>query len=131
MLEVRAVSRQFGGVSAVDGVSMSVARGEIVDRRGAVARAVAAGELPAATDDARDFVAGAKAGRCHGHGFAPGSGTAVTSAWRKVRLPVRVILRRLGQFGSGQAISASVDIQSFGSVGRCLAGRSGRTAASE
>jgi len=30
MLEVRAVSRQFGGVSAVDGVSMSVARGEIV-----------------------------------------------------------------------------------------------------
>ena len=37
----------------------------------------------------------------------------------------------LGQFGSGQAISASVDIQSFGCVGRCFAARSGSTAASE
>jgi branched-chain amino acid transport system ATP-binding protein len=30
MLEVRAVSRHFGGVTAVDGVSMAVGRGEIV-----------------------------------------------------------------------------------------------------
>ena len=35
------------------------------------------------------------------------------------------------QFGSGQAISASVVIQSFASVGRCLAGSSGSTEASE
>ncbi len=30
MLEVRAVSRHFGGVAAVDAVSMAVRRGEIV-----------------------------------------------------------------------------------------------------
>ncbi len=30
MLEVRAVSRHFGGIRAVDGVSMAVRRGEIV-----------------------------------------------------------------------------------------------------
>jgi branched-chain amino acid transport system ATP-binding protein len=30
MLEIRAVSRQFGGVTAVDGVSMTVGRGDIV-----------------------------------------------------------------------------------------------------
>ncbi len=39
--------------------------------------------------------------------------------------------KRVGQFGSGQATSASVLIQSFGCVARCLAGSSGSSAASE
>jgi hypothetical protein len=36
--------------------------------------------------------------------------------------------KRVGQLGSGQATSASVDIQSFGLVMRCLAASSGSTA---
>jgi len=61
------------------------------------------------------------------------SGTArtVTSECLNVLSPVRMILKRDLQFGSGQAISASVDIQSFGWVARCLAASSGRTAPSE
>ena len=39
--------------------------------------------------------------------------------------------KRVGQCGSGQATSASVLIQSLGCVGRCLAGSSGSSAASE
>ena len=41
-------------------------------------------------------------------------GTAVTSAWRNTRFVIRLIRSLLGQLGSGQATSASVDIQSFG-----------------
>ena len=41
--------------------------------------------------------------------------------WRKVRRPVRVMRKRAPQFGSGQAMSVSVVIQSWSSVGRCLA----------
>ena len=48
-----------------------------------------------------------------------------------MRLPSRVMRKRVGQFGSGQATSASVLIQSFGWVARCLAGNSGNSAASE
>ena len=59
------------------------------------------------------------------------SRTAVVSLCRKTRLAIRVILSRLGQFGSGQAISASLVIQSLASVGRCLAARNGRTEAIE
>ena len=58
-----------------------------------------------------------------------GSGTAVTWAWLKVRSPVLVILSFDLQCGSGHAISASVDIQSFSWVGRCFAARRGSTAA--
>ena len=52
-------------------------------------------------------------------------------AWLNVRLPSRVMRSREPQLGSGQAISASVVIQSFLWVGRCLAASSGSTAASE
>ena len=55
----------------------------------------------------------------------------MASAWRKVLRSVRTMRKRDGQLGSGQATSASVDIQSFGSVGRCLAGSNGSIAASE
>lgn len=41
------------------------------------------------------------------------SGTTVVSAWLKVRIPSLVIFSCEGQFGSGQAIKASVVIQSF------------------
>ena len=40
---------------------------------------------------------------------------------------MRVMRKRVGQFGSGQATSASVVIQSLGCVMRCLAGSSGST----
>jgi hypothetical protein len=56
---------------------------------------------------------------------------AVTCERVKRRRPVRVMRKRVGQFGSGQATSASVDIQSFGSVTRCLAGSKGNNAANE
>jgi hypothetical protein len=55
-------------------------------------------------------------------------GTTVASAWLNVLTPVLEILNLDLQFGSGQATSASVLIQSFGWVMRCLAARSGRTA---
>ena len=44
-------------------------------------------------------------------------------------MPVRMILSCDLQFGSGQAINASVDIQSFECVLRCLAASRGRTEA--
>ena len=40
-----------------------------------------------------------------------GSGTAVVSAWLKLRRPSRVMRQRVGQCGSGQATSASLVIQ--------------------
>ena len=62
--------------------------------------------------------------RGDGHGVRlAASGTAVVSAWLKRRLPGRVMRKpRRCNSGSGQATSASVVIQSLGSVGRCLAG---------
>ena len=60
-----------------------------------------------------------------------GNGTTVTSALLNVLTCVRTILHFEGQFGSGQAISASVDIQSFLADGRCLAARSGSIEAVE
>jgi len=39
--------------------------------------------------------------------------------------------KRAEQFGSGQAISVSVVIQSKGEVSRCLLGKSGNSAAKE
>jgi hypothetical protein len=63
--------------------------------------------------------------------FARGCTTAVVSACRKVRGAVRTIRKCEGQFGSGQATSASVLIQSFASVCRCLAASSGSSAPSE
>ena len=56
------------------------------------------------------------------------SGTSVVSLCLKVRTPVRIMRSLLGQHGSGHAISASVDIQSFLAVMRCFAARRGRTA---
>ena len=73
------------------------------------------GQVPAALDDARDRVladseirgitADSGCGRSRGH-----------SERVKRRFPKRVMRNLVGQFGSGQATSASVDIQSFGSV---------------
>ena len=60
---------------------------------------------------------------------SPSSGTAVVSEWRKVRVPTRLIRNVEPQFGSMQATSASVVIQSFGWVMRCLAGSKGRSPA--
>ena len=59
------------------------------------------------------------------------NGTALVSECRNTRRPMRVTRKRVPQCGSGQATSVSVVIQSFGWVSRCLAGRSGRSAASE
>jgi hypothetical protein len=53
----------------------------------------------------------------------------VTSECRKFLRPNLVILNLDLQFGSGHAISPSVDIQSFGCVTRCFAANSGNTAA--
>ena len=44
---------------------------------------------------------------------------------------LRVILSRVEQLGSGQAMSVSVVIQSLRSVARCLAASSGSTEESE
>ena len=57
-----------------------------------------------------------------------GNGTTVVSALLKVRSPVRTMRRRLGQCGSGHAISASVVIQSCGDATRCFAASKGSTA---
>ena len=87
--------------------------------------AVAARELPAALDDARDAVAGSQLGsreRGRRHQGRFGSGTAVTSPWRKVRSPVRVMRNSAPQWGSGQAMSVSVVIQSLSSVPPLLGG---------
>ena len=59
---------------------------------------------------------------------AGGIGITVTSACLNARSPIRMILRRDLQCGSGHATSASVVIQSCGCVTCCLAARSGRTA---
>ena len=118
-------------VGAVEGRDAGVeSRDEVVDGRVAVDRAMPAGELPAAADDARDLVARREGATLHRHGLSePSSGTAVVAACEKRRLPSRTIRSRLAQFGSGQAISASLVIQSFGWVVRCLAASSGSTAA--
>ena len=120
-------------VGAIEGEDAGFAeRDEVVDGRRAIDSAVPAGKLPPAADDARDFVARAERDGGDGHGLPfGGSGTAVTAAWLNVRVPVREMRKREAQFGSGQATSASVDIQSFGCVCRCFAGRSGRSAARE
>ena len=69
-------------------------------------------------------VAGRELDARHIHRFtAGGSGTAVTSLWRKVRVPMRVMRNRAPQLGSGQAMSVSVVIQSCGCVTRCFAGK--------
>ena len=60
-----------------------------------------------------------------------GDPLCVVAGWLKVRLPSRVLRKRVGQCGSGQATSASVLIQSLACVGRCLAGSKGSSAASE
>jgi hypothetical protein len=49
----------------------------------------------------------------------------------KRRFCRRVMRNRVGQWGSGQAISLSVLIQSCGWLERCLAASSGKTAASD
>ena len=56
--------------------------------------------------------------------------TLVSTRQLQADLPVRVILKRAPQFGSGHATSMSVLIQSLAWVRRCFAGRSGRSAAS-
>ncbi len=119
-------------VGAVEGDDAGFGEGlHVGDRGGAVDGAMAAGELPAAADDARDSVVGREVETLHqGAHSGFGSGTAVVAAWEKRRRPRRLILSRDGQFGSGQAISASLVIQSFGCVGRCLAASSGSTEAS-
>ena len=102
---------------------------DVAHRAFAIDLAVAAGELPAAAHDARDAVAGREldASRSSAVRQRHRGGLGVA----ELRLPSRVMRKRVGQFGSGQATSASLVIQSLGSVARCLAGSSGSSAASE
>ena len=105
---------------------------QILERAVGFDSPVSAGELPSAADDAGDHVVRRDFADVHAHALLRGGrGIAVVSPWRNLRRPVRTMRRRLWQCGSGQAISASVVIQSFGCVGRCLAARRGRTDASE
>ena len=90
-----------------------------------------AGEVPAAFDDPRNRIIAGQGNPGNHLGFSPAREVAVTCERSKRRRPVRVMRKRVGQFGSGQATSASVDIQSFGSVMRCLAGSKGNNAANE
>src|SRR3954447_6097639 len=108
--------------------------GHVADRLAGVDVPMSASELPAASQQAGNAISGREFDGLDGHSAGSslfGRGTAVTSEWRKTRFPIRVMRKRVGQFGSGQATSASVDIQSFGWVDRCLAGNKGRSAASE
>ena len=110
-------------------------RGHVSNGAVALNRAMITSELPATTDDAGDAVAGCErdcfnSGGSH-HDRPGGNGTAVVSLCLNRRLPSRVMRKRVGQCGSGQATSASVLIQSAGCVTRCLAGSSGSSAASE
>jgi hypothetical protein len=121
-------------VGAIEGENAGVEGGDqIVERGGAVDRAMAAGELPAAADDSRDRIARRKLERLDaGHAALwGGKGVAVVSLRRKLLSPRRRMRRRLGQLGSGQATSLSLVIQSLACVGRCLAASRGMTAAIE
>ena len=101
-------------VGAVEGGEAGVEGGrEGVEGRLLVDRTVAAGELPVAADHARDRIAGAEFGVFDHRVSEPGSGTAVVAAWLKRRVPMRLMRSRLPQFGSGQATSASLVIQSL------------------
>ena len=107
-IDVGAVESEDAGVESGD---------EIVDGAFPIDRAMAAGELPAAADDARNRVSGGKFVGFDDSGHsAPrvARGTAVVSLWRKRLSPILTMRSLLWQFGSGQAISASVVIQSFG-----------------
>src|ERR1700737_2243410 len=121
-INVRAVE---GGDPRVD------ERGHVLSRLTGIDDPMITGKVPAAFDDPRNcIIAGHGDSRNH-VGFSPAREVAVTCDRVKRRRPVRVIRKRVGQFGSGQATSASVDIQSFGSVMRCLAGSNGNNAAKE
>src|SRR5260370_41915315 len=89
------------------------------------------GEVPAAFDDPRNCIIAGQGDPGNHVEFSPAGEVAVTCERVKRRRPVRVMRKRVGQFGSGQATSASVDIQSFGSVMRCLAGSKGNNTANE
>ena len=105
---------------------------EILDGASAIDRAVPSGELPAAANDPADGVTRREFARLHSHlALSVDGGTAVVSLCRNRLSPVRTMRSRLWQFGSGQATSMSLVIQSFGWVGRCLAASNGKTAASE
>ena len=89
-------------VGAIEGEDASVEGcDQIVERRGAIDRPVAAGELPAAADDARDRVAPRKLeGLDDAHATLWGATrVAVVSLRRKRRKLMRRMRRRLGQFG--------------------------------
>ena len=90
-------------------------RSHVGDRPLGLNGTMPAGELPAPAQHARDPVARGELDGFDGH-VRPslGKGTAVTSPWRNTRFAIRLIRSLLGQLGSGQATSASVDIQSFG-----------------
>ena len=121
-------------VGAVEGDDAGVDEGGHVRHRPlGLHRAVVARELPATLDEARDAVTRPEHDRLHRAAFpgrgrheAPPSsrarGTAEVSAWRKERSPMRVMRNLAPQWGSGQATSSSVVIQSFGSAGALLRG---------
>ena len=111
-------------VGAIEGEDAGVEGGDqIVERGGAVDGPMAAGELPAAADDARDRIARRKLeGLDAAHATLwGGNGVAVVSLRRKRLSPMRLMRRRLGQLGSGQATSLSLVIQSL-AMGRPLLG---------
>ncbi|MDF2975256.1 MAG: hypothetical protein K0R61_5706 [Microvirga sp.] len=90
-------------------------RSHVGDRPLGLNGTMPAGELPAPAQHARDPVARGELNGFDRHvRLSLGKGTAVTSAWRNTRFAIRLIRSLLGQLGSGQATSASVDIQSFG-----------------
>src|SRR5260370_21124890 len=89
------------------------------------------GEVPAALDDARNCIIAGQGDPGNHVGFSPAGEVAVTYERVKRRRPVRVMRKGVGHFGSGQATSASVDIQSFGSQTHSSAGQIGNTAATE
>src|SRR5687767_8403076 len=118
-------------VGAVEGGDAGIGEGHhVTGRIVADGRAVAAGQLPAAADHARDVIAGRERDALHGR-YALEIGTAVVAAWLNLRRPRRRMRNRVEQLGSGHATSASLVIQSLAWVGRCLAGSSGSTAARE
>jgi hypothetical protein len=121
-------------VSTIKGEDAGFARRrEIGHSRLPLDCAMSTRQLPAATDDAGYAVTGPQLEdlqRLQDQAFFV-SGTAVVSAWLKPRVAIREIRSLLGQLGSGQATSASVDIQSLAWVARCFAASKGRTEASE
>ncbi len=121
-------------VGAIEGENACVeGDDEIIDGADPIDLSVPPGKLPPAADEARNRITRRQFDGLDARHPAPreGKGVAVVSERRNRRTRTRLIRNRLRQFGSGQAISLSLVIQSLRWLGRCLAASSGRTAAIE